>query len=206
MKPIPIAITQRIEKIAEYDETRDSLDRRYERFVLKIGGIPIPVPNYLENEIEAWLKLVSPKAIILTGGNDIGAYKERDFTENHLLEYSLINNIPLLAICRGLQMLVNFEAGQLFKVEGHVGIIHDIHGDAVTRGELPSRVNSFHDWAVFDVPKSFNILAEAPDKTIEAIKHKKYPWEGWMWHPEREKIFRKKEIDRARMLFFNTKL
>ena len=35
----------------------------------------------------------------------------------------------------------------------------------------------------------YEILAESEDGIIEAISHKKLPWEGWMWHPEREEQF-----------------
>ena len=41
------------------------------------------------------------------------------------------------------------------------------------------------------------------DKSIEAIRHKKYNWEGWMWHPERDKKFNLKLVRRAKKIFKN---
>ena len=41
-------------------------------------------------------------------------------------------------------------------------------------------------------------------EVIEAFEHKLYPWLGWMWHPEREKVFNKKNLSLARK-FFNKK-
>jgi putative glutamine amidotransferase len=35
------------------------------------------------------------------------------------------------------------------------------------------------------------------DGVIEAIRHEQFPWEGWMWHPEREEVFNM--IDTLRM-------
>ena len=43
--------------------------------------------------------------IILSGGNNIGDVKERDITETYLLKYAETNEIPVLGICRGMQML-----------------------------------------------------------------------------------------------------
>ena len=38
-------------------------------------------------------------------------------------------------------------------------------------------------------PKDFCARAHCEDASIDAIKHNDLPWEGWMWHPEREKSF-----------------
>ena len=37
----------------------------------------------------------------------------------------------------------------------------------------------------------FNIIAKSSDGEIEGIKHSSLPWEGWMWHPERDKEINK---------------
>ena len=45
------------------------------------------------------------------------------------------------------------------------------------------------------------VISRSDGNTIEAIKHCKLPWEGWMWHPERELSFDKRDIDRLSALF-----
>ena len=39
-------------------------------------------------------------------------------------------------------------------------------------------------------PQGYRVLARSADGGIEAIQHDHLPWEGWMWHPERETPFR----------------
>ena len=200
MQGIPIAISQRI-YLSEFKETRDTLDQRYCEFASQIGGIPFPIPNNLGLKIENWLKIISPKAIILSGGNDIGTFGSRDKTEFLLIKYSLKNSIPILGICRGLQMLIKYEKGNLIKVENHINVRHAIFGESVSKGELPKFVNSFHNWGLKVCPDKFQVLARAEDQTIEAVKHENSLWEGWMWHPEREFDFAIEDLCRAKKLF-----
>ena len=47
----------------------------------------------------------------------------------------------------------------------------------------------------------FEILAKSIDGNIEAMSHKKLPWEAWMWHPERDKEFNIYCINRVKQLF-----
>ena len=49
--------------------------------------------------------------------------------------------------------------------------------------------------------RNFEIIAYSEDNQIEAIRHKKYNWLGWMWHPERDKKFNKKLIQIAKKMF-----
>jgi putative glutamine amidotransferase len=65
-------------------------------------------------------------------------------------------------------------------VLGHVATRHEL------RGRITGSVNSFHEFALLDCPEGFTVLAESSDGMIEAIGHNYLPWEGWMWHPERE--------------------
>ena len=40
----------------------------------------------------------------------------------------------------------------------------------------------------------------ATDGAIEAIAHRTFPWQGWMWHPEREPTVNAQDLERARTL------
>lgn len=87
-------------------------------------------------------------------------------------------------------------AGATLKaVKGHVRTRHKLHGDFV------HDVNSFHNYDLEDCPQGFEISARAEDGVIEAIRHTTLPWEGWMWHPERERPFQSSDINRLQRLF-----
>ena len=51
-----------------------------------------------------------------------------------------------------------------------------------------------------DCPPGFDVLARSVDGEIEAIRHKMFDLEGWMWHPEREANFCELQLARAERL------
>jgi gamma-glutamyl-gamma-aminobutyrate hydrolase PuuD len=191
-----IAISQRVDEYPDRAEARDSLDQQLTSFVATCGAILIPVPNLLHKHhiLLPWLHSVSPTGIILSGGDDIGMFVERDATEETLLTYSETLGLPLLGICRGAQVISSRAGSKIKRVEGHVAVRHRI------RGEINGEVNSFHNNVIADKPNNFSIIARSPDNEIEAIRHDHLPWEGWMWHPEREKKFALRDINRFRAL------
>jgi N5-(cytidine 5'-diphosphoramidyl)-L-glutamine hydrolase len=189
------------------DEIRDALDQRFVQWLVYAGFLPVAVPNSLTDlshadvpVLESWLKAVQPRALILSGGNDIGEYSSRDTTERYLLTWAETKCVPVLGICRGLQMMSVWAGTDLVKQKGHVGTRHQlvISGQ---KDEWPSNVNSYHNWGLASCPDGFEIAARAEDGMIEAIKHITLPWEGWMWHPEREVSFAPQDIKRINRLF-----
>ena len=191
-----IAISQRIEEIKYRNETWDTLDQKLTQFVYQAGGLPIPVPNKLISGglLNEWINYINPDAIILSGGNNIGDYSERDLTEKYLLDFASDSLIPTLGICRGMQMMGVWGGSKLKRIEQHVKSRHDL------LGEIKLNVNSFHNYSLNECPKDFVISAKSIDGEIEAISHSKLPWEGWMWHPEREIIFSKEQLQRFKAL------
>ena len=139
--------------------------------------------------------MIKPDAILLSGGNDIGQYNERDLTETWLVEYALKYKLPLLGICRGMQMMAHLAGSVLSNVFGHIATRH------VITGEISAKVNSYHNFGLKSAPDSYKVLASGEDGVIEAIRHLHLPWEGWMWHPEREAPFVDADMNRARALF-----
>jgi putative glutamine amidotransferase len=121
--------------------------------------------------------------VILSGGGDVGDDPERDFTERGLLEYARVNRLPLLGICRGMQVMGVNAGGKLIRVARHVGGRHQISG------EMTGEVNSFHEKALSSCPPDYRETSRSEDGVLEAIRHRILPWEGWMWHPEREDPF-----------------
>ena len=77
---------------------------------------------------------------------------------------------------------------KLYKISGHVRTRHKCK--FLTKDKLfPKSINSYHNFSIKNCPKHFYVTIKSEDSSIEAIKHKKFNWEGWMWHPEREKKF-----------------
>ena len=134
--------------------------------------------------------------VILSGGNDIGEFESRDITERYLLDYAFKTKKPLLGICRGMQLMATWAGCGLKKVENHAATYHKIEFN-----EKILEVNSYHNYAINFCPKNFSVLAKSPDNEIEAIRHNYLNWEGWMWHPEREKIFTKFDLKNLRKIF-----
>jgi len=202
-----VAITQRIDSVAGRAELRDALDQRLVQWLVHAGFLPVLVPNTLSatghpsgQALESWLQVIQPGALILSGGNDIGEYPARDDTERYLLSWAETKRVPVLGICRGLQMMAVWAGVDLVKKEGHVGTRHQLVVPAL-KDEWPTEVNSYHNWGLASCPAGFEVAAKAEDGSIEAITHSKLPWEGWMWHPEREAPFSPQDIKRLKRLF-----
>ncbi len=198
-----IAISQRIDKIEGYDELRDSIDQRMIDWVLTAGFKPILVPNALINiempiekqeTINNWIDEYNINGIILSGGNNIGEMIQRDLTESFLLSWAEKNNIPVVGICRGMQMMGIYDNASLKKVNGHTNTIHNLIFSKDFN--FPNPVNSYHDYSLVSCPNSFKVIAKSEDGNIEAISHKSLPWEGWMWHPERDEEYSEINIER----------
>lgn len=191
-----VAVTQRVEKSAKYHEVRDVLDQRLITFLIDAGYLPVQLPNVFNYRlIRQWLLSLQPVAVLLSGGNDIGEQPNRDKTEKSLLNYAQEQKYPVLGICRGMQMMTCWAGGTLKPVEGHAGERHNISG------EINGNVNSFHNFAASQCPPNFTTLATSDDNEIEAIRHNTLPWEGWMWHPEREPQNHERDLTRVRTLF-----
>lgn len=193
MTTIPRAIyTMRVDEIANYQERRDSADQKIPELLHTLGFLPFPLPNRPQETV-AFLKAIQPRAIVLTGGNDLVSYgglaPERDLTERQAIEWALQVHIPVLGICRGFQMLLSFFGVRLIRVQGHVAQRHAIHGLWER-----SSVNSYHSWAAFEAPKKWEILARAEDNVLEAARCKEKKVLGLAWHPEREKPFDQEDL------------
>ena len=196
-----VLVTQRIDLIGDYGEYRDALDQRFTIWLAEVGFTPVPVPNTLTRaQLNSWIEKIGPGALLLSGGNDLGQYPDRDRTEGDLLDWAENHRIPVLGICRGMQFMIKWSGGELVEVTHHVGIRHSLE-KIMDQEILPDEVNSYHNWGLRDCPSQFRVMARTEDGVIEAIRHDSLPWEGWMWHPERENPFIKEDLDRIKQLF-----
>ena len=180
-----ILISQRRDRVAGRDETRDALDVRWAKILFDLGFVPIPVCSELANETN-YLTELKPDGILLSGGNDLGEAVERDQLEIQLLDYAKANKLPVLGVCRGMQMINHYCGGSLVDVTGHVASYHTLEGDwAKLHGY--QQVNSYHNQAItrLTLAPSLEVLATTTDGVIEAAQHVDLPWLVIMWHPER---------------------
>lgn len=191
-----IGLTQRVENLPDRNERRDCLDQAWTTMLLDCGYTPVPLPN-LTTDVPELLRAYGLGGLILTGGNDIadlpGARNtapERDRFETLLLRHSAQEGMPLLGVCRGLQMLMRHYGGTLSPVGNHVACRHPLIVEDAPGAPLTDRdeINSFHDFGIAraDLGSELVVLASAPDGSIEAVRHQRYNQWGIMWHPERD--------------------
>lgn len=197
----PIWITQRVTHEARYQESRDALDNAWIKLLLEAGYFVQLVPNNVE-----WLQLALKQAlpcagILLTGGNDLasvgGDAPHRDQLETALLHYALSENLPVLGVCRGMQLIASEFGAELIAVEHQV----QPQQTNIIEGE-PRAVNSYHQWALAQVPNDFRVTAwDEKYQVIKGIQHLTQPIFGVMWHPERIVPFSKYDIGFIQRVF-----
>ena len=177
----------------------------YGRGVIEAGGLPVNLP--IDVDIEAVAQRLD--GVLLTGGTDIdparygadpdpellGIETERDELELRLLETAMNRDIPILGICRGIQ-LVNVHLGGTLNqhVPEHsrfdVSADTEVHEvtmapDSVLGGIYGERrqVNSLHHQTVADVAPGLTVTATADDGTIEGLELGDN-LVAVQWHPE----------------------
>ena len=92
-----------------------------------------------------------------------------------------------------------FFGTSLVKVKNHVKAQNSLR---FTKNKLfPKKVKCFHNYSIDSCPENFKIDARSSDGIIEAISHNSLPFQGCMWHPERENPFLKEDITRIKQLF-----
>jgi putative glutamine amidotransferase len=183
----------------------------YVRAVTRAGGVPLLVPP--GGDVAETLDRLD--AVIFSGGSDLdpelygeeahaettGIVRERDDFELGLMQEALARDMPILAICRGSQVLNVALGGDL---EQHVpdrvgtnvhketaGVFaeHDVEVLPQTRlsAILGDRhdVKSHHHQGFGDLGSGLREAARAPDGTVEALEDPTRRFTlGVLWHPE----------------------
>jgi putative glutamine amidotransferase len=181
----------------------------YVRAVERAGGRAMLVPPD-EDGIEEVLDALD--GLIFSGGNDMtpeeygaephpettGTNPERDRGELALLEAALTRDLPVLAICRGFEVLNIARGGDLVQhlpeLVGHeehretLGEFseHTVRVDPSSRiGEVAGAVKSHHHQGIGRIGAGLRDVAWAEDGTVEAIEDPEKPFVvGVLWHPE----------------------
>jgi gamma-glutamyl-gamma-aminobutyrate hydrolase PuuD len=186
----------------------------YVRAIERAGGRPLLVPPS-EHGIEETLDAVD--GLVFSGGSDLdpelygqdphpetnGIVPDRDRAELALLSAALERDMPVLAICRGSQVLNVVRGGDLVQhlpeVVGHERhrdtpgdfSSHDVTVDAETQlasvvGDgIPLAVKSHHHQGFGRLGAGLRPSARADDGAVEAIEDPSRRFAvGVLWHPE----------------------
>jgi putative glutamine amidotransferase len=185
--------------VPAYGERRDCLDQAWTRFLAACGLLPVLLPNITEAAL-ALCEGAGIAGLVLTGGNDLAVFggdaPERDVTENTLLDMAERRRLPVLGVCRGMQVIQQRFAIPLCRVEGHVAQRQVIRIDGERK-----EVNSYHCFGAFDSRPPLEVWAVADDGVVKAVRHSAEPITGIMWHPERRSPFSPADVALFRQVF-----
>jgi len=173
-----------------------------------------------DEEMATFAKALLPRfqGLVLTGGADLSptsygetalkdawrGERQRDRWEMALYHAAIAQGLPVLAICRGAQLINVAEGGTLWQdlpslrpdtnvhrsQELYCQLTHAVSLAENTRisalfGSDPLVVNSVHHQGLREVAPCFTATAWAPDGVIETIERAGTPWVlGVQWHPE----------------------
>ena len=193
-----VLISQKVDSFAKRDERCDMLDQNWLPTLIELLDESIslvPVPNSDAKMFLPLLNKLEPNLIVLSGGNDIGSIPERDEMETALLEFSRREHIPVLGVCRGMQMIQHFLGGALIQTSGHAGTSHNVLASDASVAPKRMEVNSFHKLGVARKDMAEDLVPlYLHESNVEALEHRKLPWLGIMWHPERKSNSREADI------------
>lgn len=184
-------------------EVNDQIDHALINWLIKNSYNPIVISNkslmFSKKKLYKFLKSLKIRGIILSGGNDVKKKSLRYKSQTFLIDYALKNKIPILGICQGMQFMGIRFGSKLIRVRNHVKKSHKLVN--LTKEKFPNQANSYHDYSLKECPKNFFITTKSFDGNIESIRHKNFPWEGWMWHPERDRKINKINNFRLKKIF-----
>jgi putative glutamine amidotransferase len=183
-----IGLTMRITNAQGYNEPRDTIAQHWPRYMEYL----LPEANYffipnIEDKAASFCEKKNINLLIITGGDNIGLFEKRDKTELALLEFMVSKKLPVIGICRGMQLIHHYYGGNIINgnnsfLKEHRATDHKV----VIKGETV-KVNSYHNCKIEETTLSSNLSILATnvnDSSIEAFVGEKLL--GLMWHPERD--------------------
>ena len=204
-----------------FEDGQLRLGRGYYDSIVAAGGVPLVIPPVADTNVII-NSLSRIDGLLLSGGGDVnplwtgeepspllhGINRERDLPELLITRLAFNRQIPILGICRGIQVLATALGGKvaqdlsLLKIEEGKSIIkhsqdadrnEPTHTVSIGRGTIlyqiydapKLHVNSFHHQAVSDAGPCLRVSAVSPDGVIEAVESSEYKSIlGVQWHPE----------------------
>jgi gamma-glutamyl-gamma-aminobutyrate hydrolase PuuD len=188
---------------------------QYAEMTIAAGGQPLLLPA--ESSLDATAVVERLDALVLAGGADVSpalygehaqpetdARPDRDQGELELLRAAERRGLPLLGICRGMQLMNVLRGGTLTQhlpaALGHDGHLRTtgVFGDHEVEIEPASRVAeivgerivspSYHHQGIATLGVGLRAVGRAPDGTIEAVEDSRVDlFLGVQWHPEQER-------------------
>lgn len=216
-----IAVTSSITPESGGRPERATLNASYLRAIDRAGGLPLLIaPQFGVHTIEALM--ATARGLVLTGGGDVspelygekphpasaGVSRERDAMELEALRVALERGLPVLAICRGMQVLNVAMGGSLYQdlpTQCPSPINHAQTNDGTTPRDAVTHdatlaegsrlstvlggtvvgVNSMHHQGIREPGDGIVVTAITSDGVIEGVE---MPGERWVlgvqWHPE----------------------
>ena len=190
----------------------------YINAVMRAGGVPVVLP--INGDKEVMKRMIETiDALIMTGGEDIDPVyygeepipqqgeivPERDAFDIEMIKLAVAQDIPLLGICRGHQLMNVAFGGTLYQdipSQIKTGVLkhsqrapgwYGTHKVQIQEGSILATAlgktsvytNTFHHQAVKDVAPGFIVTARTSDGVVEAIEKKDNKKVfGFQFHPE----------------------
>jgi putative glutamine amidotransferase len=188
---IRVAITMRRSDATTYVEPRDAISHDWLSTFEQHGLIPVLVPGAVADPV-GLLEASGARALVLSNGDDVGASPARDLSERALYDHAVRVRMPILGVCRGLQMINVIAGGRLSAVPGdqHIATSHAVALEgrlAAVMGARTVNVNSFHGSGVArsELAPALTPLACTADGLVEAFEHTAHKVLAVQWHLER---------------------
>jgi putative glutamine amidotransferase len=209
---VRIGITAHLEMVVPEDgdgSLHYVVSAPYVKAVRKAGALPVLLPVVDPHDAAAMLDIVD--ALIVTGGADVDPTNYntpadprlgptdpvRDAADLAITSAAVDGNVPMLATCRGIQVLNVAMGGTLVQhVDDHMRVdmynedVHDVEIDPASRlatilGTEAMGVNSMHHQVIDRLGPGVRAVARNHDGHIEAIEIDAAPAVlGVQWHPE----------------------
>lgn len=175
----------------------------YLTLIEEVGGTPVIIYPI---DWERFLDTYAIDGLLLPGGADVSprnynhlpspwTQKSSPFLEHfdfEILPGLISTDFPIFGICRGLQTLNVQFGGSLWQhlwnhpySKSKDDLVHEVLLLDWEGNEWKQKVNSFHHQCIWKLGNNLEVIAKAPDNTIEAIIHETLPIAAVQWHPER---------------------
>jgi putative glutamine amidotransferase len=183
--------------------------RGYFHGVVRAGGTPVLLPPIPEALDRIGHLLDRADAVVMHGGGDIdprhygqelaadevyGIVPEHDEVELAVAREAIERDLPMLAICRGMQVVNVALGGTLVQHIGNerhwmqlhpVDVEADSHMAAAIGTTRFEACHSVHHQALDALGEGLRVVGRAPDGTLEAVEHTSARWlVAPQWHPE----------------------
>ncbi|CAB4656538.1 unannotated protein [freshwater metagenome] len=207
MKPLVLIPGRHSEQAAGHRTAVVTSGRLYADAIERAGGIAVILPPTTDIDVVRQAALRCDGFVFL-GGGDVcpltygeqetarlyGVDESLDQFERNVMREAIALDKPVLAVCRGHQMLNVALGGTLIQhldtTEDHRDTMHEVellddsHVARATGTTRPT-VHSFHHQAIRQLADDLQVVGTHEDGTIEAVQHITARWiVGVQWHPE----------------------